>query len=204
MPSDFETIARELIEIGHLFHQRGWVPATSGNFSARLDDGSLAITASGRHKGRLDLEDILHTDADGNTDELQRPSDESLLHILLYQRLPEINAVLHPHTVNATLLSRLHQTHLSLQDYELLKTFAGIDSHDCQVRVPIFANDQDIARLANRVDRYIDANPDLVGFLIQGHGFYTWGESIDEAIRHVEAFEFMFECEMRLLSVRSS
>ena len=44
---------RALIEVGRAFHAQGWAPATSGNFSARLADGRIAITTSGRHKGRL-------------------------------------------------------------------------------------------------------------------------------------------------------
>jgi methylthioribulose-1-phosphate dehydratase len=156
------------------------------------------LTVSGRHKGRLDREDILLADADGTSLDGRRPSAETALHVQLYRRLPEVGCVLHPHTVHATLLSRLADGPLLLQDYELLKAFPGVDSHLCSVTVPVFPNDQDIPRLARAVADWMDRNPPIHGYLIAGHGFYTWGRSVQDALRHVEAFEFLFECELKL------
>ena len=200
--SEFERRARELIEAGRELYRLGMVPATSGNFSARLADGSVAITVSGRHKGRLTEDGILRVDAEGRSLDDRRPSAETLLHLNLYRRYPDAHFVLHPHSVNATLLSRLHPEELVLQDYELLKAFPGIDTHACSVRVPIFDNDQDIARLAARVEERLADHEPVHGYLIRGHGFYTWGASIEDAMRHVEAFEFLFDCELRMRGTR--
>nr|VFK11201.1 MAG: methylthioribulose-1-phosphate dehydratase [Candidatus Kentron sp. LPFa]VFK27568.1 MAG: methylthioribulose-1-phosphate dehydratase [Candidatus Kentron sp. LPFa] len=177
------------------------VPATSGNLSARLPEGNLLITVSGRHKGKLTRDDLLMADARGNSLDSRRPSAETGLHVQAYHRHPEINAVLHPHSVNATVLSELHEDALFLQDYEMLKAFSGVDSHTCRVRVPIFANDQDIRRLAARVDDDMNTNGPMPGYLIEGHGFYTWGESIEDALHHVEACEFLFDCKLRILAI---
>ena len=196
--TEFEQRATELIEAGRSLYKLGMVPATSGNFSARLSGEKIAITVSGRHKGKLTQSDIMVIDAEGHSLDGRRSSAETLLHVQIYKRFPDTGAVLHPHSVNATLLSRRNKTQLELQDYELLKAFPGIDTHDCQVVVPIFKNDQDIARLAATVDSYMDSHSAVYGYLISGHGFYTWGESVDDALRHVEAFEFLFECEMRM------
>ncbi len=200
--SEFERRARELIEAGRELYRLGMVPATSGNFSARLADGSVAITVSGRHKGRLTEDGILRVDAEGRSLDDRRPSAETLLHLNLYRRYPDAHFVLHPHSVNATLLSRLHPEELVLQDYELLKAFPGIDTHACRVRVPIFDNDQDIARLAARVEERLADHEPVHGYLIRGHGFYTWGASIEDAMRHVEAFDFLFDCELRMRGTR--
>ena len=197
--TEFEQRATELVEVGQSLYKLGMVPATSGNLSARLSDGRIAITVSGRHKGKLNQADIMVVDADGHSLDGRRPSAETLLHVQIYKRFPKAGAVLHPHSVNATLLSRLHSDHLVLQDYELLKAFPDIDTHDCKVIVPILVNDQDIARLAARVNALMDSHQGVHGYLIAGHGFYTWGETVDDAMRHVEAFEFLFECEMKLL-----
>ena len=202
MVEEFERRCDELITAGRFMFERGWVPATSGNFSARLGDGTLALTVSGRHKGRLTRQDILRADADGQALDGRRPSAETLLHVQIYRRFDDAGAVLHPHTVNATLLSQLATDGLELQDYELLKALPGVDTHACRVPVPVFDNDQDIARLAARVDAFMDAGPAIHGYLIRGHGFYTWGASVEDALRHVEAFEFLFECEMRKRSIR--
>jgi methylthioribulose-1-phosphate dehydratase len=60
--------------------------------------------------------------------------------------------------------------------------------------VPIFPNTQDIPALAREVaGRLSGPTPLRHGFLIRRHGLYTWGRDIDEACRHVEIFEFLFE-----------
>ncbi|MCO6413934.1 MAG: methylthioribulose 1-phosphate dehydratase [Thiogranum sp.] len=197
--SEFHLRTLELIDAGRELYRMGMVPATSGNFSARMSDGNIAITVSGRHKGKLTAQDIMLVDAAGQSYDERRPSAETLLHVQIYRRFPDAAFVLHPHSVHATLLSRLRDDCVVLQDYELLKAFPGVDTHCCEVRIPIFDNDQDIARLATAVDTGLpDGAP---GYLIRGHGFYTWGNSIEDALRHVEAFEFLFECEMRLKGV---
>ncbi len=199
MNTEFEQRAIELVAAGQELYNKGMVPATSGNFSARLSDGSLAITVSGRHKGKLTTGDIMRVDAQGQSLDGRRSSAETLLHVQIYQHYPEAMVVLHPHSVNATVLSLLTKNKLQLQDYELLKAFAGVDTHDCKVSVPIFANDQDIQRLSDKVDAYMNTSREpLFGYLIAGHGFYTWGKNIDDVLRHVEAFEFLFDCEMRM------
>jgi methylthioribulose-1-phosphate dehydratase len=198
MSDEFIQRAAELVEAGKTLYQKGMVPATSGNFSAKLEDGTLAVTVSGRHKGKLTVADIMRVDAQGHSLDGRRPSAETLLHVQIYNRT-SARAVLHPHSVNATLLSKHNAGHLMLQDYELLKAFPGIDSHECNVTVPIFDNDQDITRLAAQADAYMTTHAEPVfGYLINGHGFYTWGDTAESAMRHVEAFEFLFECEMRI------
>jgi len=196
--SDFLQRAEELVEAGRFLYARNMVPATSGNFSARLSDGSIAVTVSGRHKGKLTSADIMRVDAEGHSMDGRRPSAETLLHTRIYGRFPSARIVLHPHSVNATVISLLSRDTLVLQDYELLKAFPGVVTHDCSVAVPVFDNDQDIGRLARVVDARLAERCDAPGYLIRGHGFYTWGDSIEDALRHVEAFEFLFSCEMRL------
>ncbi|MDH5444998.1 MAG: methylthioribulose 1-phosphate dehydratase [Gammaproteobacteria bacterium] len=198
---EFNQRTSELITAGQSLYALGMVPATSGNFSARLSNGDIAITVSGRHKGRMLDEDIMRVDANGQSLDERRSSAETGLHVQIYNRIPEAKAILHPHSVNATLLSRLSGEFLQLQDYELLKAFPGIDTHDCSVTVPIFQNDQNIERLAERVDDYMQSEGPIYGYLINGHGFYTWGETVEDALRHVEAFEFLFECELRMRGV---
>ena len=196
--SDFLQRAEELVEAGRYLYGRDMVPATSGNFSARLSDGTFAVTVSGRHKGKLTVADIMRIDADGRSLDGRRPSAETGLHTQIYARFPQARVVLHPHSVNATVLSMMSSDSLLLQDYELLKAFPGVDTHDCCVRIPVFGNDQDIARLAATVDAHLAGHCDAPGYLIRGHGFYTWGDSMEDALRHVEAFEFLFTCELRM------
>lgn len=198
-----EALAREIIEAGQFLYARGWSPATSSNYSVRLSASEALLTVSGKHKGQLGVDDVLATDLEGNTLEPgKKPSAETLLHTQLYRCRPEVGAILHTHSVNATVLSRLTAAdHLVFEDYELQKAFSGVSTHESTVRVPIFDNDQDIARLAGKVQPWLDQHPDCVGYLIRGHGLYTWGAKMTDALRQIEAFEFLFECELKMLSV---
>jgi methylthioribulose-1-phosphate dehydratase len=196
--ADFSRKVTEIIRAGRLLNQRGWVPATSGNFSMRLDDGDLALTVSGYHKGELSEEAIMRIDAGGVAGSAKRPSAETLLHTSLYRRFPEVGAVLHTHSVNATVLSRFREGELLFEDYELLKAFSGVATHESRIIVPVFANDQDIPRLSREVEHYMDTHPPIHGYLIAGHGLYTWGRDMPEALRHIEAFEFLFQCELTI------
>lgn len=194
---EFTQKAQHLVDAGRQLYARGMVPATSGNFSARMTNGNLAITVSGAHKGKLAQADIMQVNNAGESIDGRRPSAETLLHVGIYRRYATAQVVLHPHSVNATVLSRICGDKLRLQDYELLKAFPGIDTHRCALWVPVLNNDQNIARLAEKVDACLDDLETAHGYLIRGHGFYTWGDSIDDALRHVEAFEFLFECELK-------
>ncbi|MGZ8185829.1 MAG: methylthioribulose 1-phosphate dehydratase [Methylobacter sp.] len=199
---EFFIRANQLIEAGRFIDSKGWVPATSGNFSARLPDGSIAITVSGTHKGRLKLEDIMLIDADAQSLDSKKPSAEAVLHTSLYKRFPQILSILHPHPINATLVSRIFKTEIILENYELLKAISNIDTHESRVVIPIFANDQNIPRLAEQVDRYMVEKGVGYAYLIAGHGLYAWGNSVNEALRHLEALDFLFECELRLHGVK--
>ncbi|HSX69291.1 methylthioribulose 1-phosphate dehydratase [Pseudomonas subflava] len=199
-----EQLTRQIIEAGRFLYGRGWSPATSSNYSARLAADQALLTVSGKHKGELGEGDVLATDLDGNSLEPgKKPSAETLLHTQLYRWKPEIGAVLHTHSVNATVLSRMTLADsLVFADYELQKAFAGISTHESQVLVPIFDNDQDIARLASRVQPWLDEHADCVGYLIRGHGLYTWGATMADCLRQVEAFEFLFECELKVRALQ--
>ena len=198
-----EHLAQEIIDAGRFLYGRGWSPATSSNYSTRLSANEALLTVSGKHKGQLGIDDVLATDLSGNSLEPgKKPSAETLLHTQLYSWRAEIGAVLHTHSVNATVLSRLTpQDCIEFEDYELQKAFSGVSTHESRVRVPIFDNDQDIARLAAKVQPWLDAHPECVGYLIRGHGLYTWGAGMSDALRQIEAFEFLFECELKVRSL---
>ena len=180
-----EHLSQAIIDAGRFLYERGWPPATSSNYSARLTHAEVLLTVSGKHKGQLMTDDLLAVDMDGRSLEKgKKPSAETLLHTQLYHWKPEIGAVLHTHSVNATVLSRLCLSDsLVFADYELQKAFSGIATHESQVLIPIFENDQNIERLASRVQPWLDGHPNCVGYLIRGHGLYTWGAQVTDALR---------------------
>ncbi len=193
-------IAGEIVANVRELAAAGWTPATSSNFSRRLDERRAAITISGRDKGRLTEADIMVVDFDGHAvGSDHQPSAETLLHTQLYKRFPEIGCVLHTHSQAQTIASRLYAGpgHVHLQGYELLKAFAGNTTHEAEIDIPVLPNNQDMHTLAAQVDALLDRQC-LWGYLIDGHGLYTWGRDMAEARRHLEAFEFLLNCELEL------
>lgn len=200
----YATAAQAIVDAGRFLYDRGWSPATSSNYSARLDHDHIAITVSGRHKGQLSTNDVMVVDLYGNpVQSAAKSSAETLLHTVLYQIYPDVGAVLHTHSVKATVLSRLIEAGapFEVEGYELQKAFPGVESHDGRLRIPVFDNTQDIPALAERTREWFPHHPEQPGYLIRGHGLYTWGETMADCLRHVEAFEFLFECELETMRV---
>lgn len=203
-PQRFAQCAAEIIVNTRELAALGWTPATSSNFSRRIDDHSVAITVSGRDKGRLTEGDVMVVDLDGNpVATTQKSSAETLLHTQLYKRFPEVGCVLHTHSRTQTVASRLFSGagHVHLEGYELLKAFAGNTTHDDEIDVPVLPNSQDMHTLAAQVDALLDRQT-LWGYLIDGHGLYAWGRDMPEARRHLDAFEFLLGCELDLRRLR--
>lgn len=207
MTNDTKVWAEELVRCIHFLHAKGWAPATSSNYSFRIHPKDpIHISASGLDKGDFSTENLMLVDAQGKAlDADRKPSAETLLHTLIYQQQPETTCILHTHTVYNTVLSKLYakQGTLSLSGFEVLKGIAGIQTHETEVKIPIFPNSQDMPALSTAIKQYWDQVNQLSGFLLEGHGFYTWGKSIAEAKRHMEVFEFLFECHYKIRNTQS-
>lgn len=189
----------QLVNTCHWIGEKGWAPATGGNMSVRQDSHWCWLSESGRDKGALTAEDFLQVDiATNHALSGRKPSAETGLHTLIYRLYPEAQAVLHVHTVNATVLSRIEEgNELTLCGYEMQKSLTGQTTHLDTVKIALFDNDQDIDGLAERVAAYAHHSPLQYGFLLRGHGLTCWGRSVEEARRHLEGLEFLFECEMK-------
>ncbi len=190
---EFELAALTIVEAGRRIHACGWSPATSSNYSLRLGADRCAITVSGRDKGALDVDGIMCVDLAGKPMDGRRPSAETLLHTALYQREPDIGAVLHTHSMFATLVSMHASDAVHIKGLELLKAFSGVSSHEGVLSLPVFDNTQDIAALSAQVLNWMARNGTGHGYLIRGHGLYTWGQNMPEAMRQLEALEFLLE-----------
>ena len=188
-----------LVEACHWLGAKGWAPATGGNMSVRENADWCWLSESGKDKGSLTVDDFLQVEiATDRAPSGRKPSAETGLHTLIYRLYPEANAVLHVHTVNATVLSRVEKlATLKLAGYEMQKSLSGQTSHLDTVSIPLFDNDQDIPALARRIELYARQTPLSYGFLLRGHGLTCWGRSVAEARRHLEGLEFLFECEMQ-------
>ncbi len=191
-------VSQFLIRLGADFHRRGWVLGTSGNFSVvtSREPLRLQITASSMDKGRLQDEHFLEVDENGKKigGTVGKPSAETLLHIAVV-RATGAGSVLHTHSVWSTVLSDVYAGDggFEIGGYEMLKGLEGVTTHEHREWIPILDNNQDMAQLAVQASALLRSRPQTHGILIRQHGLYTWGKDLEEAARHVEILEFLFE-----------
>ena len=209
MATNFNPIemeAQALVETAHLCAARGWVPATSGNFSVRdAHAGQFLISRSGLDKGQMKIADLLVLDEAGHvvrgpaSSEIAKPSAETALHVVIYRDRPEAKAILHVHTIWNTLIGTrfVGAGQFKITGYELLKALDGVETHEHREVVPVLANSQRYSVLSAQLAECLVKDPGAHGVLLAGHGLYTWGRSVEDARRHLEALEFLFEVEGR-------
>ncbi len=189
--------------IGRFAASMGWVPATSGNFSRRIDGGTIAITRSGADKGLLTARDIAVVNLDGPLP--AGVSAETPLHVARYRSGLGVGAIVHVHTVAATVLSRLDlaQGAVTVEGYEMQKALSGISTHEGAIRIPIFSNAQNTHELAERIEASIAGHALVPGYLLAGHGLYAWGATMADAKRHLEGLEFLLRCALEERRIRA-
>jgi methylthioribulose-1-phosphate dehydratase len=197
MPVTFAEAQDAIVAVGRWLDGKGWAPATAGNYSMRLDDGSFAVTVSGRHKGRLTPDDVMRVDRSGQSLDGKKPSAETQLHLHLYGLFPACEAVLHSHSPGAVGLTRAFGfSHaIELEGHELLKVYPGVTTHDTAVTLPIVENSQDMAVIAAHIEPALLEPRAVPAYLIRGHGLYGWGASMAEAQNVIEATEWMIAAE---------
>jgi methylthioribulose-1-phosphate dehydratase len=206
--ASFQTVAREIAEIGKSFHARGWVLGTSGNLSAviRRKPLGLAITASGFDKGSLSPSQILEIDAQERVVRGKyKPSSEAAIHVAIVQKRAA-GAVFHTHSTWSTILSEAHASDgfVVLDGFEMLKGLEGVQSHEHTERLPILKNSQNMKELSAEIADLLEKQPEIHGLLLRKHGLYTWGATAREATRHVEIIEFLMEVLVRSGSAGST
>lgn len=181
-------------------HRRGWCEGTGGNFSVVVKRQPLRVlmAPSGVDKGAVRPQSLIEVDGQGAVVQgAGKASAETLLHLQIIRQCGA-GAVLHTHSPAATLLSRRQgpadgqrASMLPITGYEMLKGLEGVTTHQMTVEIPVLANDQDIARLAEHALSWLPQAPH--GLLVAGHGLYAWGQDLEQARRHLEVLEFLLE-----------
>ena len=195
-PQTFPELSAALCATCHLFGERQWCLATSGNFSVRVAPERCLITQSGKDKSTLSPDDLMICDLAGRAlVATLQSSAETALHTCLYRHDGEIGAVLHTHSVAATVVSRAVDAVVEIDGLEMQKALRGVSSHEQALSIPVLENTQDMPQLAGELERRLAAGDiPLPAFLVRGHGLYAWGRTLGEAQRHVEGLEFLLQC----------
>ncbi len=194
--------ANELVEAIKFFSQKGWSPATSTNYSVRSTEADqYIISRSGVDKSKFQLSDLILINPEGEVqDPFRKPgvksSAETEIHTFLYGLDPSINCVLHTHSVLGTVLSKHFERDrwMCIDGFEVLKGIEGNTTHQFEEILPIVPNSQEMRDIIWELKPHLDTLKKAKGFLIAGHGLYAFGKDIAQAKRHIETYEFLFEC----------
>ncbi len=193
---------QELAAVIQSYHQKGWSPATSTNYSFRMEDdpSTIYVSRSGIDKSQFSANDFMEVDINGNPKlgfESIRPSAETLIHCALYELFPEMNCILHSHSVYSVLNSAVQSQTVEFNGYEVLKGYEGIATHETIVELPIFENSQDMTAFCKELIEQ-KSRLSVPAFIMRKHGTYSWGRNLFEAKRHLETTEYLLEVEWKL------
>ncbi|ASS47483.1 MAG: methylthioribulose-1-phosphate dehydratase [Candidatus Fluviicola riflensis] len=199
---ELEETKAVLAETIRNWHQKGWSPATSTNYSFRLSDDpdTIYISRSGIDKSQFTADDFMEVDLLGMAKPRfadARPSAETLIHCTLYKLFPETQCIVHSHSVYSVLHSAIEQHAVKIEGYEILKGFEGITTHETAVDCPIFDNTQDMTVFSETLRTNKDRLT-IPAFIMRKHGTYAWGKNLFDAKRHLESIEYLLECEWKL------
>src|ERR1700722_4901984 len=101
-----QKLRERIVEIGSTLYRRGLSPGSSGNISARLEDGWL-LTPPNSCFGEQDPAPLSKLDWNGNLVTGAKPSKEYFLHLAMYQKRPQSGAIVHLHSSHAAAISCL-------------------------------------------------------------------------------------------------
>lgn len=103
MSKTLEQLRQDIVDVGKLVFDKGWVAANDGNISIRLDANRILCTPTAISKGMMRPEDLIICDCKGNKLEGQRErTSEIEMHMTIYRIRPDVKAVVHAHPPVAT------------------------------------------------------------------------------------------------------
>ncbi|MHC0038647.1 methylthioribulose 1-phosphate dehydratase [Pseudoneobacillus sp. C159] len=192
---------KELADVKDELAERDWFMGTSGNLAIKVLDEPLQflVTASGKDKRKRTDEDFLLVDGFGQPaiPTHLNPSAETLLHVEIYQKT-NAGCSLHVHTIDNNVISEIYGDlgEVTFMGQELIKAFDKWEE-DAILTIPIIHNHAHIPTLAREFSEHIHSDSGAV--LIRNHGITVWGRTSFEAKKILEASEFLFRYQLRLL-----
>ncbi len=160
-------------------YTRGYVVASEGNLSVRLDDDRILVTPAGTCKGRLAMGDLLVTNLDGEVVRGGgRPSSEIMMHLLFYRSRPDVKAICHAHPSTATGFAAAGR---SLEETVLPEVIVGLG------KIPLAAyGTPGTWELCAGLEPLVQ---DHDAILLENHGVVTCGPDLGTAFQRMETVE---------------
>lgn len=173
----------EIVEVGRMMYEKNLVVATDGNISVRMDEDRIITTPSGVSKGHMKPEQMIVTDLKGAKISGERnPSSEIRLHLAVYEKRPEVRAVVHGHPPRATAF-----------------TIAGLSLAQCVIpevvftlgSIPTSAYATPTSEEGPKVIKELIEKHDAI--ILDRHGAVTVGTDVFDAYRKLEKVEHCAE-----------
>lgn len=181
-----EQEAKELIcEIGRRIYDRRMVAANDGNISVKLSDTEFLCTPTGVSKGFMTPDYICKIDNKGNVLHANagyRPSSEVKMHLRVYEKRPDVGAVVHAHPIFATSFAIAG---IPLKQPIMPEAVISLGS------VPIAPyGTPSTTEVPDSVEPFLERY-DAV--LLENHGALSWGADLMTAYFKMESLEFYAE-----------
>lgn len=177
--SQEQQIREEMVQFGRMLHQRGYIAATDGNLSVRLDDAHVLATPTGVSKGLMTIDDLVIVNLEGCRISGRKPvSTEIGMHMLIYRLRPDVRGVVHAHPTTATGYAA-----------------AGIElNHALISEVVLSVGSVPLARYATPGTSELSVAlepliPHHDAILMANHGVVTYGDSLLRAYMKMETVE---------------
>lgn len=198
---DYEEMKKLAFLVREL-NSQGHNPATSGNYSLRSKTNlEIALVSESRiDKSKFTENNFLphyYQTRNMHSDYISSgriSSEETDIHLTIYQ-MTNANCVLHSHLLESLLFADMFQglPFATISGLELLKGFKGVATHETVINIPCYDNTQDIKSLSEKMKITMLNDSHNYGLLLRGHGLYVWGESVEDAKRHLEVFQYVFK-----------
>jgi len=169
----------EIVELGKMLHERGFVAAMDGNLSVRLDERRILATPTLMSKGRMRASDMVTVDLDGRQLAGKRNvSSEIGMHLLIYKLRPDVRGIVHAHPTTATGFAAAG---LALNQPLVCEVVIGLGS------IPLAKyGTPGTAELADALAPLV---PDYDAILMSNHGVVAYGATLHQAYMKMETVE---------------
>ena len=182
-------LREDICEIARSIFERGLTHGSSGNISARLEDGSVLVTPTGSTLGRLDPARLPRLSPSGDLLEGDRPTKEVPLHTAFYDTRSDTGAVVHLHSTHSTALS-------ILDDVDPMDVLPPINAYSVmqlgQVRLLPYFRPGDAAM----GDAVRELSGKFAAVLLANHGPVVAGRNLQAASNAMEELEATAKIEL--------
>jgi len=179
--------ADQLIMIMQRIYERGMTTMSGGNLSIKDEDGSIWITPAGVDKGTLTRGDIVHILPDGTIQGVHRPSSELPFHMSVYERRPDLHAVLHAHPSALVSFSIARK----IPDLNLIPSVRKICGEVAMAKYAVPGSKE----LGDNIGKMFDTGVNIV--LLENHGVCLGAKDLFTAFMMFETLEYSASLEIQ-------